>query len=350
MAKIFAFILTYNRKDLLDRSLEAVFAQSRPCDRVIVVDNGSSDGTEAMLREKWGARVDVYVLAKNVGAAGGFNAGMRIAYQEGADFLWVMDDDVIPAPDALEKLVDADGFLASRGIERSFVISSAWTEDDRVTNVPKIDTRHNGLGYENWPLLLEHRIVPVIRSTFISILLPRATLAEHGVPVSDMFIWGEDSEFTYRITKKHPGYMVADSRALHLRQLGGMISVVTETNPARLRYHRYLIRNQIHVAWVHMSKLDFMRYVIRRLQLAVRLARNGAWKKAGIVGMGLVDSLTFRPRIETADAPLSTLGTSVRRLSFDTARTGIAPAKEEEKEAATTVVGPVDFSKKIATG
>lgn len=345
MAKIFAFILTYNRKDLLERCLAAVFAQTRPCDRVIVVDNGSSDGTDAMLREKWGGRVDTYVLSKNVGAAGGFNAGMRIGYQEGADFLWVMDDDVIPAPDALEKLIEADDLLERRGVPRSFVISSAWTEDDRVTNVPKIDTRHNSLGYENWPLLLEEKLVPLIRSTFISILLPRATLAEYGVPVSDMFIWGEDSEFTYRITKKHPGYMVADSKAQHLRQLGGMISVVTETNPARLKYHRYLIRNQIYVARVHMSKLDFMRYVIRRLQLVTRLARSGAWKKAGIVAMGLMDSFTFRPRIETADTPLSSLGVGVRRLAF-----GVAAGQPGAATSADVAATPIDFSRKIARG
>jgi len=347
MTKIFAFVLTYNRKDLLDRCLEAVFAQSRPCERVIVVDNGSSDGTEAMLREKWGPRVDVHILSQNIGAAGGFNAGMRIAYQEGADFLWVMDDDVIPAPDALEKLVEADQFLALKGIGRSFVISSAWTEDDQVTNVPKVDTRHNARGYENWPLLLEHKLIPVIRSTFISILLPRSTLTEYGVPVAPMFIWGEDSEFTYRITKRHPGYMVADSKALHLRQLGGMISVVTETNPARLRYHRYLIRNQIYVARVHLSKLDFLRYMIRRLQLIARLVKDGAWRKAGIVGMGLIDSLTFRPSIEAADAPMSSLGTAVRRVAFsaELATASIAPA-----DGGVAVVNSLDFNKKVATG
>lgn len=345
MAKIFAFVLTYNRKDLLDRCLEAVFAQSRPCDRVIVVDNGSSDGTEAMLREKWGARVDVYVLQQNVGAAGGFNAGMRIAYQAGADFLWVMDDDVIPAPDALEKLVEADQFLGEKEIGHSFVISSAWTEDDQVTNVPKIDTRHNARGYENWPLLLERKLVPVVRSTFISILLPRSTLAKHGVPVAPMFIWGEDSEFTFRITKKNPGYMVADSKALHLRQLSGMISVVTETNPARLRYHRYLIRNQMYVARVHLSKLDFTRYMIRRLQLALRLIKTGAWRKAGIVGMGLVDSLFFHPSIEPADAPLNSLGTTVRRVVFEAKDIAAAPGTGH-----MAVAGAIDFNKKAATG
>src|SRR5262245_37419965 len=121
MANIFAVVLTYNRKDLLKKCLDCVFAQSRPCDKVIVIDNCSSDGTSDMVRLEWGDRVQLHILSRNIGASGGFNVGIRVAYQGGADFVWVMDDDVLPERDALAKLIEADQFLADRGIARAFV-------------------------------------------------------------------------------------------------------------------------------------------------------------------------------------------------------------------------------------
>jgi dTDP-4-dehydrorhamnose reductase len=109
--------------------------------------------------------------------------------------------------------------------------------------------------------------------------------------------------------------MVADSKALHLRQLSGMISILTETNPIRLKYHHYLIRNQMYVARLNLSKLDLFRHVVRQFQLLFRLLRSREFQKARIVWAGMVASQGFHPTIESADAPLSSLGATVRRMT-----------------------------------
>ena len=302
MASIYAVVLTFNRKDLLKRCLDCIFAQSHRCDRVIVVDNCSTDGTAEMLRQEWLNRVEVHRLSRNTGASGGFNAGVRIAYQTGADFVWMMDDDVLPEENALAKLVEADQFLANTGIGRAFVLSSAWTEDGGVTNVPKIDTRPDAGGYENWPRFLYRKMVPVTRATFVSILLPRSAVAEHGLPLAPMFIWGEDSEYTLRITRRSPGFLVAESRVLHLRQLTGVVSIMTEVNHTRLKYHRHLIRNHMYIARVHGAKLDYYRHAIRQVQLLLALLRMRQFEKARIVLTGFLESFWFNPSIERADA------------------------------------------------
>jgi GT2 family glycosyltransferase len=301
MASIYAVVLTFNRKELLRRCLDCVFAQSRPCDRVIVVDNCSSDGTSEMLRREWADRVEVHTLSRNIGASGGFNAGIRIAYQTGADFVWLMDDDVLPEENALTKLVEADQFLADTGVARAFVVSSAWTEDGGVTNVPKIDTRPTVRGYESWPLFLHRQLVPVTRATFVSILLPRSTIAEYGLPFAPMFIWGEDSEYTLRITRKYPGFLVAESRVLHLRQLSGVLSIATEVNRTRLEYHRHFIRNHMYIARIHGARLDYYRHAIRQIQLLLHLLRIHQFEKARIVLTGFLESFWFNPPIEPAD-------------------------------------------------
>nr|MDQ5807787.1 glycosyltransferase [Actinomycetota bacterium] len=100
---IWAVIVTRDRLALLEQCLEAVRAQARRPDRVLVVDNASSDGTAAWLAEQ--DDVEVLRLEENVGGAGGFHAGLERAHREGAEWMWLMDDDTIPRPDALEALL-----------------------------------------------------------------------------------------------------------------------------------------------------------------------------------------------------------------------------------------------------
>ncbi|WP_462380545.1 glycosyltransferase family 2 protein [Pseudomonas sp. Marseille-QA0892] len=312
MQKIYAVVLTYNRKELLERCLKAVYAQTHKCDGVIVVDNASTDGTEQMLAEAAFPGLKFYVLSKNIGAAGGFNAGFRLAYQAGADYVWMMDDDVIPDPDALEQLMNAETMLKRKEVDHSFVLSTAFTEEGEVTNAPACDARLNKVGYERWPALVEHGLVPVARATFVSILVPRASLTEYGVPMAGMFIWGEDSEYTMRISRKSPGFLVGASKVQHLRQKSGTLSILTEENPARIRYHRYHVRNQIYVLRKYGRKAKVCTFIWGKLKLFGRLALRGQFGKASVVMHGLVSSIGFNPAIDAADAPIETLGITVR--------------------------------------
>ena len=129
MSSIFAVVLTFDRKELLRACLTAISRQTLPCDGVIVVDNGSSDGTvfRDMLRSEFSS-VEVCRLRENVGAAGGFSLGMRLAVAAGAERIWVMDDDVIAEPDALEKLADGLNFVEQQGAEPPFVVSVARSQ------------------------------------------------------------------------------------------------------------------------------------------------------------------------------------------------------------------------------
>src|SRR5688500_13373643 len=95
-----AVVLTYNRKALLAECLRALLAQTLPVDRVLVVDNASTDGTEELLRaEGLLERVAYLRLERNLGSSGGFNRGVAAAREGGWDWLWIMDDDAEPRPD-----------------------------------------------------------------------------------------------------------------------------------------------------------------------------------------------------------------------------------------------------------
>ncbi len=102
-----AVVVTYNRADLLDVCLRALGNQTYAIDRIIIVDNASTDHTADVLDAY--LNLDVVRLPSNAGSSGGFAAGIERAAQDEWDLVWVMDDDVEPEPDALAFLVDSMG-------------------------------------------------------------------------------------------------------------------------------------------------------------------------------------------------------------------------------------------------
>ncbi|MFL5780289.1 MAG: glycosyltransferase, partial [Thermoleophilaceae bacterium] len=107
---VVALVVTYNRRDLLMGCLEGVFGQSRPPDRVFLVDNASTDGTPELLRERGfldRPELTYLRLAENLGSSGGFAEGVRAAREPESDWLWLMDDDSQAEPDTLERLLAA---------------------------------------------------------------------------------------------------------------------------------------------------------------------------------------------------------------------------------------------------
>lgn len=305
MARVCAVVLTYNRRELLEQCLQSLLRQSHRCWRIIVLDNASTDDTVATLEARWLDSVEAWTLGHNIGAAGGFNLMMRLGYQTGADYVWVMDDDVLPEPDALERLLDAAALLAKHGERPAFLSSVVRAPGGELMNVPELDRRQNALAYENWPSRLENGLMPVIRTSLVSDLLPRETLARHGLPIAEMFIWGEDTEFTLRVSKDRPGYLVGDSRVLHLRRIAGTLDIRTERDPQRIAYHHYRIRNDVFLKRRFEDRRAVLRLLRQQTMEAVRLGIEGEFGRARIILGGLLAGLRFEPRIEAADTPFT---------------------------------------------
>ena len=109
-----AIIVTYNRKELLERCLSSILTQSRAVDQIFVIDNASTDGTQEHLQVKGylqNKTIKYVKLHHNGGGAGGFHEGMKQGFDAGFDWLWLMDDDGYPAPDCLEKQLTAQNTL-----------------------------------------------------------------------------------------------------------------------------------------------------------------------------------------------------------------------------------------------
>lgn len=103
--KVIVLILSYNGKHLLDDSVSSYLANDYENFEVVVIDNGSNDGTLEYVKSKW---TEVFVLRteKNLGYSGGFNFGLDYAFnQKNADYVLITNNDVKADTKVITELV-----------------------------------------------------------------------------------------------------------------------------------------------------------------------------------------------------------------------------------------------------
>lgn len=228
-------VVAYNRQDLLVACLDALAAQVRPCAAVVVVDNASTDDSAAVARgHPLGA--DVLSLSRNTGGAGGFAAGIAHAVvAHDAELVWLMDDDTIPTPTALDVLVAArtrfDGPVALAG---SRVV---WGDGrDHPMNTPR---RRPGARADDVARAAEVAAIPVRSSSFVSMLVDAGSIRQHGLPLADYFIWNDDFEYSCRLLRHSVGLAVPGSVVEHRTKVFG----TTDADPGERFF--FEVRNKV---------------------------------------------------------------------------------------------------------
>lgn len=192
-------VVTYNRLDLLKVCLEHVMKQTKPYDRIIVINNCSTDGTEEYLGQLDG----IYVknLPQNSGGAGGFSAGTREAERLGCDWVTLIDDDAILDKDYLYTLVEWQrnnenvkamcGAVYTKGkIALSYARRFLLSDKDyyvHVWNVP-------GSEYQKEYFYCD-------MASFCGITFSTELIKKIGYPDDRYFISFDDTEYTLRMRK-----------------------------------------------------------------------------------------------------------------------------------------------------
>lgn len=307
---IAAVVVTYNRKDLLLQCIEHLRAQQivrahgtgRPCRTsdelaIIIVDNASTDGTrEAIEPLAQAGVVDYRNTGANLGGAGGFNFGMRAAVEAGYDFCWVMDDDCLPHPDALQALIDADYGLQG---DYGFLSSVAhWTDGSICKmNVQRHPLAHN---IEDFEVDLQ----PCTLASFVSLFVPCRIIREMGLPIKEFFIWTDDWEFTRRVSRCHDCFVVGGSVVTHASANNGAGTIIDDV-PERLDRYRLIYRNDV-VLYRGEGWYGWAFLAIRgaaHIWRVLRWSPDSKLKKIGIIVSSNIDGLRFHPEIEFPDGP-----------------------------------------------
>lgn len=281
-------MVTRNRCELLRRCLTALAQQTRPADQIAVVDNASDDGTREMVREEF-ASVALLELDRNLGGAGGFSHGMAWAYEQGYDWLWLMDDDTFAQEDALDRLI-AGADRAPRG--RPLLVGSSVLWKDGSPHPMNI-----GLPRWRWPAELAEGVARGLLLmryvTFVSVAIHREAIARFGLPLSHYFIWGDDVEFTARVLRDEPGFLVPESRVYHWTEHAHAPSNVSDE---RFYYHArnslFLLRGS---AFLPSERLSYGRWYLSTVRRYIA-ASHGNRRALAVVARGIRDGLRGEAR------------------------------------------------------
>jgi GT2 family glycosyltransferase len=235
-ARVVAVVVTWNRRDLLLESLAAVQAQTVPPTQVVVVDNACTDGTGELLESRFG-HLEVVRLTENIGGAGGFAAGIERALTLDADLVWLLDDDTVPTPTAVERLVTA--WSSFPGPERPRVLASrvVWTDGrDHPMNTPR---PRPGSSAAERAAAEAIGCVPIRSASFVSLMCDAAVIRDRGVPVADYFLWNDDFEYSTRLIRGGTGLYCPDSVVVHKTRTFGS----TDADPGERFF--YEVRNKL---------------------------------------------------------------------------------------------------------
>lgn len=292
--KCVAVVVTYNKLDYLKECLNRLQKCRQFLQKIVVVNNASTDGTRDYLMELSTAEslIDVLNEKENLGGAAGFNAGIKKAMEFDADTIWVMDDDCQVEPSTVDELQRAASSLVADGVEWGVLASNVrWTDGGpAVMNIPKT--------VATWNDRAETNLIRIEHSSFVSMYINTSMVKKFGYPIKDFFIWGDDVEYSYRIASKYPSYCVMSSEVVHNMVANAKVDIMTDSANRVPRYF-YDVRNNFFIS-KRIGKKETLRFVYGFLKKIIRVSFHGQAraKKVRVLLRGFLAGLMFNPTVE----------------------------------------------------
>lgn len=206
-----AVVVTYNRLEFLKEGIQGILDQTTPPDKIIIVNNGSTDGTDAYLKTLHQPQIEI-VTQENLGGAGGFHTGIKKAYEAGYEWIWVMDDDVEPFKDCLENLLKYKELSQCIHPLRIFSDNNEvfkWEHyfDYRIC----MPVLHHNISLENKDFCY------VNTACFEGMLVHRDLVEKIGFPNKEYFIAGDDTEYGI-LANLHTNVMYTKTAAMYRKR------------------------------------------------------------------------------------------------------------------------------------
>ncbi|MFG0704844.1 glycosyltransferase [Acinetobacter sp. TYF_19] len=253
-------VVTYNRSVLLQETIRSLLEQSFNIDKIILVNNCSTDNTESLLQDNGYLDhpiVDYLKLEENTGGAGGFYTGLKhLQDNYNFEYVWMMDDDAEPENKCLEVILKAMN-------ETNADVGSCI-----VKNLDgSIDIFHRG-EIINTVKTIEHLPHSLIEGdqevdfiSFVGPLYKKEVIDKVGLPNKDFFIHNDDFDYSIRIKKlKFKSILTFETFILHkqestifaqdnsLNKRFNRISPPRHTNNIlRFKFSLYAFRNMIYL-------------------------------------------------------------------------------------------------------
>jgi len=259
--RVVAVVVTHNRASLLRETLSALLIQERTPDSIVVVDNASVDETSEVIASF--PDVVHLRLTENLGGAGGFQAGIRYALEQGAAFLWLMDDDGRPRePTCLTRLLHTAKYH-NAGIVGPLILDVS--EPERLAFPVHLGRRR----IFDRARLSGYPVIENFAHLFNGTLIRSSVFSTIGLPDSRLFIRGDEVEFFYRAKARRirivldtgVEFLHPSSQAEIFPIFGGLFYAVVPRDDVK-QYFQF--RNRGHIfrkyRMLHYLAFDFIRY------------------------------------------------------------------------------------------
>lgn len=262
--KVVCVVVTHDRPALLSQVLDALGNQTLRPQTVLVIDNASNEKTRQLLARR--NDVTTFRLETNTGGAGGFAAGIRQALILNADWIWLLDDDAIPRPDALEILVGE--------LERTS--GNVGALGSSVVEFGNLALQHRRYfcsdTLREQPVLPEaytESAVEIDTASFVGFLLNGQAARQVGLPNSDFFLAYDDTEYSLRLGRAGWSlWLVPSSVVEHKRTLEGRL----RNGPFSIK-HYYNLRNRLAV-FRHYGRAPWWRHALPIVKFALIALRD----------------------------------------------------------------------------
>lgn len=234
-------VVTYNRSALLSRLLESIVTMDPQPGHVVIVDNASVDDTTDVV-ESFRDRIDAELVYRrldtNTGGSGGFSEGMRIAYELGSEWIWLMDDDVEVIPDGLQKMGNwAPRFKSIQGRRYDYDGSEFYWQyriaEPLGIPIPFAPSHFDESGYK------------VMNSgCFEGMFIHRDIVQKIGLPDPRFFIYWDDQTYGWLASRETTSVIVDEFVLRRTREIKQWDMGIRHMNASSNAYRYYIMRNR----------------------------------------------------------------------------------------------------------
>jgi GT2 family glycosyltransferase len=258
--RVYVITLNWNGKDDTIECIESLKKLYYPNFQIVVVDNGSTDGSVLALRVEY-PDITIIENKRNLGYAEGFNAGLKYAYQHGADYFLILNNDTTIDPDALAELVkvaeqnDRIGFVSGKvySYEKPQRLQTAGRNSDPILIVGS-DVGAKEVDHGQYDEVREYDFVDDV-----FLLVRRRVFEEVGGYDPLFFLMCEEADWCVRVRKAGFKIMYTPhAKIWHKGNLGPSSGIS--------KIHQfYLARSEILFIRRHGDTQQFHRYLLNLL-------------------------------------------------------------------------------------
>ncbi len=292
---IACIVLNWNGGERILRCIRSLYASSNITPQVVVVDNGSSDGSLELIQRQY-PDVQLIGFEENAGLVLARNTGIRRALEQSFSFVLFIDDDAVVEKDCLHRLFSVLENTPSAGIATPRIFDGSDVEmiwyDGGVTNIFG-DTLHRNMGKRkgetesNTPLTISF-------ATGCCVMVKREVFEKVGLLDESYFVYSEDADFSFRA--RAAGYSI-----MHIPQAEALHDQSGDTKANKGKWFRdyYVVRNKLMLFQRHYAGIKKV-FAVLSFSIAGILAPivyhtiNGEWSRYKAIRAGVVDSLRGR--------------------------------------------------------